>query len=131
MVEINNLTGFKFDKKILEKLAEDVLSGEKKAGTDLSITFVVPKEIQKLNKKYRKIDKPTDVLSFAYADSGEIIICPQAVKNNAGEFGENFKSEMARVFIHGILHVLGYDHGKKDDKMIKKQERYLKKVISY
>ncbi len=125
MVEINNLTRFKFDKKRLEKLAEKILGGEEKARTDLSITFVGLKEIQKLNKKYRKIDRPTDVLSFTYVNSGEIVICPQAVKKNAETFGENFKKELTRVLIHGILHILGYNHEKKDGKMIKKQEHYL------
>jgi len=129
MVEINNLTRFKFDKKRLARLSEKILEREKKL-IDLSITFVGPEEIQKLNQKYRKINKPTDVLSFTYKNFGEIVICPPMVKKNAERFGETAEKELRRVLIHGILHILGYDHKKKDDKMIKKQEYYLKKLLA-
>lgn len=133
MVEINNLTIFKFGKKRLGRLAEGVLEKEKRGKTDLSVTFVGPKEIQRLNKKYRKINRPTDTISFTYKNFGEIVICPQIVVKNAERFGETFKRELARVLIHGILHILGYNHkkgGKKDDKMIKKQEYYLFKLLT-
>ena len=130
MIEINNLTKFKFNKKILEKLAEKILTGERKAKADLSVVFIGPAEIQKLNKKYRKKNLPTDVLSFNYGDSGEVVICPQVVKQNAKKYGETFEKETVRVLTHGILHVLGYDHEKKDGKMIKKQEYYLKKLLT-
>jgi len=138
MVEINNLTRFKFGKKKLERLAGKILEREssfakatedKEKDFDLFITFVGSKEIQKLNKKYRKIDRPTDVLSFTYINNGEIILCPQIIKQNAERFGESFKKELIRVLIHGILHILGYNHekgGKKAEKMRKKEDYYLK-----
>lgn len=102
-----------------------VLEKEKKSEIDLSVTFVGQKEIQKLNKKYRKINGPTDVLSFTYKKSGEIVICPQIVVKNAERFGESYRKELKRVLVHGILHILGYDHEQKNDKMISKQEYYL------
>jgi len=129
MVEINNLTRFKFDKKRLEKLAEKVLNGEKKNKVELSVVFVEQEEIRKLNKKYRKINRPTDVLSFGYKESGEVVICPENVKQNAEEYGETFKRELARVLIHGLLHILGYNHEQKESeavKMEKKTNYYLK-----
>ncbi|MFH1894334.1 MAG: rRNA maturation RNase YbeY [Patescibacteria group bacterium] len=135
MIEINNLTRKKIDGKFLKEVVKKILR-EEKNNLDISIALVNPSEIKNLNKKYRKKDKPTDVLSFTYKDSlgrspagkaGEIVICPQIIKENAERFGESFKKEMARVLIHGILHILGYDHkkdGAKVKKMIKKQEYY-------
>ena len=64
MIEINNLTNFAVDKKFFLGVAKSVLKGENRGMESLSIAFVAPKEMQKLNKKYRGKDKPTDVLSF-------------------------------------------------------------------
>jgi probable rRNA maturation factor len=137
MIGVNNFTRFAVGDKFLRKTAEKVLAGEKKECIQLSVSLVGPSEIKKLNKKYRNIDRPTDVLSFAYKDSlgrspmsesGEIVICPAIVKENAKKYGEDFKKEFRKVFIHGILHILGYDHEKDEKtaaKMLKKQEYYL------
>ncbi len=137
MIEINNLTNSKIDKKSLKKVALKVLEGPffakatkgKGKKFDLSIALVAPKEIQKLNKKYRKKDRPTDVLSYTYnKSSGEIVICPQVVKKNAEKFGQPFKKELTQVLIHGILHFLGENHEKSKQKakqMEKKQNFYL------
>lgn len=134
MIEVNNLTGFKVDKKFLKKLAQKVLASERKNKTELSIALVGPKRIKELNKKYRKKDKVTDVLSFTYnKSSGEIIICPQEVKKNSKKFNYTFKKELARVLIHGILHLLGYDHEgseKEAEKMRKKEEYYFSKILN-
>jgi len=129
MIEANNLTGFKTNENFLKRIAQKVLASEKESKTELSIAFVGPVEIQKLNKKYRKKDRPTDILSFTYNhNSGEIVICPQEVKKNARRFDLTFKKELTRVLIHGILHLLGYDHEKskiKAKKMEKKENYYL------
>ena len=130
-MEVNNFTRFMVDEKALRKIAERVLAEEKKDCTELSVSIVGPEGIKRLNKKYRKIGKPTDVLSFTYNDAGEIILCPQVIKENAKKYGEDFKKELNRVFIHGILHILGYDHekgGKEEEKMTEKQEYYLNKL---
>jgi probable rRNA maturation factor len=132
MVEVNNLSEKygKLDKNFLKKIAEEVLKGEKSGkGGEISIAIVGPSEIRKLNRRYRKKDRPTDVLSFGKVrdEMPEIIICPDEVEKN----GENFKKEMAEVVIHGVLHLLGYDHEKKKEnaeKMFKKQEKYLSKI---
>ena len=128
MIEVNNLTRFKIDEKSFTRLSEKVLMGEKKERTELSVSLVIPLEIKKFNKKYRKIDRETDVLSFAYNDFGEILICPKVVKENAEKYGESFKRELKKVLIHGLLHIFGYDHGKNDSeakKMEKKTNYYL------
>jgi probable rRNA maturation factor len=128
MIEINNLTTISVDKKFLKKIGQQVLEKEKKEGRDLSIALVGQKKIRELNKKYRKEDKATDVLSFQYNSLGEIVICPTVVRKNAKKFKSTFKKELARVLTHGILHLLGYDHEKNiiwAKKMNKKEKYYL------
>ena len=111
MIEINNLTKSQIDEKFLKKVAKIVLRKEKAQNLDLSIAFVSQARIKDINKKYRKQDEVTDVLSFS--EVNEIIICPQEARN-----------EIARVLIHGILHLLGYSH----ERMKGKEEYYLSKI---
>ena len=143
MIEINNLTKFSINEKSFKKLTNDVLIGEGKKGTVISIAFIKEEEIKKINKQYLKKDYPTDVLSFSEAEVnysekkeqidvsilGEIVICPRQVEKNAKELGFTFKKELNRVLIHGILHLLGYDHEgseKEAKRMRKKEDYYLK-----
>lgn len=126
MIEVNNLTAANIDEIFFKKTSGKILKKEKKS-LELSIALVGTKKIKQLNKKYRKKDKITDILSFSYNGSGEIVICPQEVKKNAGKFGSTFKKELLRVLIHGILHLLGHNHEaskKKAKEMEKKQEYY-------
>jgi len=139
MIEIQNFNpDFKrISKKFLVEVAGYVLAKEK-AGkkTDISVVITDSEEIRRLNLLYRKKDKPTDILSFGSIkdfssiesfDLPEIIICPEEVRKNAEEYGVSFKNELVRVLIHGVLHLLGYDHEKnKEDaeKMFAKQEKY-------
>jgi len=130
MIEINNLTALAVDKKFLKSVAGKILKGEKKEKKDLSVALVGPAQIKQLNKRYRRKDKTTDILSFAGEGSflGEIVICPQQVRKNAQKYKVSFKKELTQVLIHGILHLLGYDHErsqKEAKKMEKRQQYYL------
>lgn len=131
MIEINNITFFAVDKKFLTGVAKKVLKGENRVRERISLAFVSEEEIKKLNKKYRGKNKPTDVLSFSLNEKeylGEIIICPEVVKENSEKYEVDFKKEIARIFIHGILHLCGYDHeknGKQAKIMEEREERYL------
>ncbi len=136
MIEIRNLTKVKIDRKALTAVAKKVLKSENIKLKGLSVVFLGSGEIRKLNKKYRGKNQPTDVLSFnqdcnfpfSEEELGEIAICPQQVKKNAERLGEKFKKELSRVLIHGILHLLGYDHEKNVNearRMEEKQEYYL------
>jgi probable rRNA maturation factor len=129
MTEVNNLTDVSLSGKAIRKTADFVLKREKAAGKDLSVALVGQKRIKELNKKYRGKNSPTDVLSFKLAEGlGEVVICPQEVKKNAEKSGQSFKKELNRVLIHGIFHLLGYDHEKSQKeavKMEKKQEYFL------
>jgi len=120
MIEINNLTTVSIDEEFLKKVAEKVLEGEKAKG-ELSIALVGQGRIRELNKKYRGKNRVTDVLAFPSNGLGEIVICLREVKKNAKRFGSSFEKELATCLIHGILHLLGYDH----EKMEEKQKYYL------
>lgn len=138
MIEFVNKTKSIIDFKIFEKIGKTILKDYKKDGL-VSVAFVGSKEMQKQNNRYRKKDKPTDVISVNLENInfdgkenwlGEILICKQVVDSNAKEYQEDKKTELVRVFIHGLLHVLGYDHELGDDQeriMREKEEYYLSK----
>ena len=136
MIEINNLTNFVVDKAFFTGVAKKVLKGENKQMENISIAFVTLQEIQKLNKQYRKKDKPTDVLSFEKVsdfkeEAAEVIICPAVVRENVKASKLSLKKELANMLIHGILHALGYDHERSEKEaevMEKKQALYFSKV---
>ncbi|MCK4473993.1 rRNA maturation RNase YbeY [Candidatus Parcubacteria bacterium] len=129
MIEINNLTTNAIDKELLKMVCEKVLQGEKTKEKNLSIALVGQGRMREINKKYRKKNRATDVLSFPDNGLGEIIICLREIKKNAKKDGFSFEKELTQVLIHGILHLLGYDHEKSEKqakKMEEKQNYYLK-----
>jgi probable rRNA maturation factor len=87
-------------------------------GPELTIRIVSSEEIQSLNRDYREKDKPTNVLSFPFESPpgielpllGDIIICAEVVESEAKEQGKTLESHWAHMVIHGVLHLLGYDH---------------------
>ncbi len=123
IVEINNLTKKRIDpsfvKKIVRKTAR--LAEMDLDYLEVSIVFVSEAEIRKINRKYRRKNKSTDVLSLRLdlgynkkrIIQGEIILCPDIISKNARENKVNFSRELVFVLAHGILHVLGWKHGKK------------------
>lgn len=82
----------------------------------LSVVYADSEEIRALNKRYRGIDRVTDVLSFSYNDEqgnieeGEIIICPTQAHRQRHRFKTTEHQEFTRLFFHGLLHIYGYDH---------------------
>lgn len=122
MIQINNLTTKRIDKEFLKGVVKKVLKEENEKMTELSIVLVGQGRIRELNKQYRKKNKVTDVLSFRYDSSGEVVICLREVKKNAKKYQSTFKKELARVLIHGLLHLLDYNH----QTMEKKENYYLK-----
>ena len=119
-----------FNRKALKKIIEKVLAGEKKKEPRLTLLFLGPAKMAELNLRYRQKKGPTDVLSFLAFEAGywgEVVICPAQVKQNARRFKEKFSQELQRVLVHGLLHLLGYDHEKGREKAIlmrKKEEYY-------
>ncbi|HRI05449.1 MAG TPA: rRNA maturation RNase YbeY [Candidatus Dojkabacteria bacterium] len=102
---------------------------------DISVVFVNRKKIKELNKEFRDIDKPTDVLSFQIDENvNEIYICPEYIY--ASYRGKMFEEEILRMIVHGVLHIYGLDHkGKFDhlradsEEMFKVQEDILHKIM--
>ncbi|MBU1132411.1 rRNA maturation RNase YbeY [Patescibacteria group bacterium] len=133
ILEINNQTKFRAPKKQLNdllSLAQKLLKINKKQL--ISLALVSDYQIKKLNRIYRKKDKATDVLSFCGEPSaelpeeplGEIIISPSRAKRQA----ENgLTDELARLALHGYLHLLGYDHEKETE--AEKMEALEKKIL--
>lgn len=148
MIKVHNLTKSQIDEDFLKKIAENVLKEEGIEGEmGLSIILVSPRRIKELNKKYKKENRITDVLSFGQESNsrslkfpslpneglelGDVVICLSEVKKSARKFSSSFKEELALVLVHGTLHLLGYDHEKSDkeaEKMRKKEEYYLKSL---
>lgn len=98
--------------------------------SEISVTFVDMEEIHQLNLDYRGVDSPTDVLSFPQFDDlndlpedgeialGDVVICKQKAEEQAKEFGHSFEREIMYLFVHSVLHLLGYDHMDEDEKKI-------------
>lgn len=135
--EINDNDLYK-DYDYLNGVIESTLKHEKVKNAILSIVFVNNEEIRRINKEYRGIDKVTDVISFAFEDNlkilynkmrvlGDIYICIPRMLEQAKDYGHSEKRELSFLTVHGLLHLLGYDHMNKDDeeKMFALQELIL------
>ena len=106
--------------------------------TEISVSFVEAEEIKDLNCQYRNIDKVTDVLSFPQFEDlndlpeegelflGDVVICKERAEEQAKEFGHSFKREIIYLFVHSVLHLVGYDHMDEEDKTeMRKQEEII------
>ena len=126
------------DYDYLEDVLEYTLEHEKVNNAIFSVVFVDDEEIHRLNKEYRHVDKGTDVISFAFEDNekvryndirvlGDIYICIPQMKRQAISYGHSEKRELSFLAVHGLLHLLGYDHMEKEDeeKMFSLQELIL------
>ena len=150
MYYVENETEEKVDLKQVRAILKKIVAyyGEKR---DFSVTFVTDSEIQELNKEYREIDAPTDILTFRLDDApsfpisfeeedvdflnneemGDIFISLDTMRRNAEEFGVKNEEELSRLLLHGILHLRGLDHKTNDfekEEMLKEQEEVLTKL---
>ena len=94
---------------LLEQIADFLGAG------DVELVFVNDDEMRKINREHRGIDKATDVLSFPYEQvpgglMGSVVISTDTANRVAGELGHSIECEIALLFLHGVLHILGYDH---------------------
>ena len=133
--------------KVISKVLEECFKEEKltKSKLYITITLTTPENIRKINKKYRNIDKETDVLSFPmfqkdeldekikskdflYEDVlGDIVISIDKVERQAKEYGHSFERELSYMVVHGFYHLMGYDHIEEKDKIVmrKKEDKIL------
>ena len=150
MYYVENETEEKVDLKQVRAILKKIVAyyGEKR---DFSVTFVTDNEIQELNREYREIDAPTDILTFRLDDApsfpisfeeedvdflnneemGDIFISLDTMRRNAEEFGVGEEEELSRLLLHVILHLRGLDHKTNDfekEEMLKEQEEVLTKL---
>ena len=126
MIDLENNTDFEIDISILEKIANSLTK------KDIELLVVKNDEIQVLNKEHRNIDKATDVLSFPMdfdfdnMPLGSIVISTDFVEEKSKEYGHSFNEEFSLLFIHGILHLLGFDHEVDNGEHRSKEEELIK-----
>jgi len=124
----------------IKKIVEFLSKNERKIKGEVEINIIGNKEIKKINKIYRGIDSPTDVLSFAWQEEkslknsnflGQIYLSVQRIKTQSKEYKVSEKEEFSRMLIHGLMHLVGFDHQKEGEakKMFQKQEGYLKEIL--
>lgn len=137
--EIFNETNYDLKKETdkLYELLAFALKREKLDNVEFNVIFVDSNTIYDINKTYRNVDRVTDVISFALEDNktieldhrllGDIYICVERAEEQAKEYGHSFLRELAFLTIHGLLHLLGYDHMEKEEEkiMFQKQEDIL------
>ena len=115
--------------KDVERVIDIAIKHQKLDNLEFNIIIVDNTYIHKLNKEYRGIDRPTDVISFALEDNkdfvtidhrvlGDIYISIDKAKEQAKEYGHSLKREICFLAVHGFLHLLGYDHMKEEDEKV-------------
>ena len=113
----------------------DFILREKKEAKEINFIFCKDDYLQKINEKYLQHTDLTDVITFDHSQGkkliGDIYISKDRVEENASKFKATFKSEITRVMIHGILHLIGYnDKSKIEKKQMREMEnKFLKKVL--
>lgn len=148
MIEVNynKIDELLEEEKLIKKVVKGVLEEENVLiEVDVYITLTNNEEIHKINKEYRNVDRPTDVLSFPMYEReeikslkngvddkiekilGDIIISVEKVREQANEYGHSFERELAYLVTHGMLHLLGYDHMIEEEKVVmrKREEEIL------
>lgn len=128
-LNIINQSSVRVPRAFIEKLVHEVQKeliknkvknfNAKAKTKELSIVFLNQSDARKINFKYRQKKYATDVLSFSSADPaalGELVLCPQVLKKQAKEHRHSYRDELAYMILHGILHLLGFEHeGSKKD----------------
>ncbi len=135
---INNEYGYDKEYKYLDEVLNIALEYEHVTNAFFSIIFVSEEQIKKLNYQYRGKDTVTDVISFAFLDNeenydpikllGDIYICIPKMIYQAQSYGHSEKRELSFLAVHGLLHLLGYDHtlgDKEEQEMFQKQAEIL------
>lgn len=124
MVEIRNTTRISVSTRMLKRICEKIFAAENRRPEDLSVALVGEREMQEANHVYRQKNYPTNVLSFVgdAAEPSEILLCPAVIRKDAKKYGITFKEELAGVFVHGLLHVLGYGHSNARQRRLMEQK---------
>lgn len=120
----------------VRRVARAVLVGERR-DADVSVTFLGPVTMRRLNQRYKGHDEPTDVISFGLETPdqrtvGDVYLCAAVAARQARQLGVSRREELIRLVVHGVLHVLGHDHpdgpGRSRSAMWRRQERYVERL---
>jgi probable rRNA maturation factor len=128
---VNRQRTKKVDTETWTRFAETALKAIGKHGSSVTIAFVSDKNIHELNRRFRDVDKPTDVLSFPAGEKlnlGDIAISVETAAAQAKENGLTFDAEIAQLILHGLLHLSGYDHESDNGEMNRLELRLRKKL---
>ena len=149
------------DRAWLSRTAAAILAAARADGAELSLVLVSDRRMRALNRRYRKKDRPTDVLAFPLTPShpfgapialptamgrdgkggaryssppmllGDVVISMETAKRQTSEFGHGLRDEVARLLVHGVLHLLGYDHerGPRDAALMACKEQAILETI--
>jgi probable rRNA maturation factor len=157
LLEVEVLTECEHDLPIpnvetfLDRVLQAAADYEDIEGYQVAVTLVDDARIHELNREYRGVDRPTDVLSFALQEQGEdepefdielesdadfvdslgdIVISVDTCKRQAQEYGHSIERELAFLAVHGFLHLIGYDHEtpEEEQEMFRRQEEILQSV---
>jgi rRNA maturation RNase YbeY len=123
-VKINNDYMQKVVRKTL-KASDSLVNNEIKKDAEMNIVFVDNKYIKHLNKKYLNKNRPTDVICFLIGENGmfgDVFVSVEQAKKQAKEQGHWLKKELTLLVIHGVLHLLGYDHMTEKENFIMRQK---------
>jgi probable rRNA maturation factor len=136
---VSHEPGRKLPLRRIKQTAQRILASLKQNRAELSVALINNREIAKLNRKYRRQPKPTDVLSFSaggFGDGrmkllGDVVISVERAEEQAKAGGWTLNEEIDRLLIHGILHLLGYDHegSKKDAIAMRALERKIARAL--
>lgn len=136
-ININNQTKKEINEKKIERIVKYIIKEEFKDGDfELNILLTDNQTIEKYNLNYRGKSGPTDVLSFEYGLKekiiGDIVISVEQINNQSKQFNNTFEEEFFFILIHGVLHILGYEHTdtyNQEEEMFKIQNKYFKKYF--
>jgi len=126
MIELDNRTSLQINESLLNTIASAISARE------IELIITTNEEIREINNAHRNIDKDTDVLSFPFEDMpmaplGSIVISSWHVQIKAQELGHTTDDELTLLFIHGILHLLGFDHEVDNGEMREEEAKLIKK----
>ena len=133
MLNIENLTNLTINIELLEEISDVLLKNH--VSKEIDLTICSNQTIQQYNKAYRGKDKATDVLSFPIENDmiincfqmplGSIVISADFVEEKATELGHKYSDELSLLFIHGMLHLLGFDHEIDNGEMRQQEEEII------
>jgi probable rRNA maturation factor len=133
VIDVDDRTGCGIPVAEVARIVEATLEAEEASGAEVGIVFADADEIRRLNREHRERDEATDVLAFPIDEGGvgldgvprmlgDVVVCPEVAVRQAVESAERPGTEVTELIIHGVLHLLGYDHERDEGEMLQRQD---------